>query len=290
MSCLLQSVLKTLDSKRILCSYIYNSVFCSDSVSTDKHTLNKIVRVGFDNGSVHKCTGVALVSVAYKVFFLALALTCGIPLEPCREACTASSCKSGSLDDFDYFFGGHTAYSLFKSRVAVLFYIFLNYFRIDYTAVSESDTCLFCKELAVLVRNNKLFNFGNIASLYILGNSGSIVLAYLYQTDKLIFVVNIDNRFKIAHTDTACYRDILRVDVCIQKGFANLFSTCRNTAGALTYDNSHNAASLNSFKIFLVLSGVRAPYVSSLIIITGESEQQPKHATHFSEKSPSSVV
>ena len=142
-SCLLQSVFKTLNCKRILCSYVYNRMLCSDSVSTDKHTLNKIVRVGLDNGSVHKCTGVAFVSVAYEIFFFALALTCSIPFEPCREACTASSCKSGSLDNLNYFFRCHTTDCLFKSCVAVFFDIFINNFRVDDTAVSESDTCLF---------------------------------------------------------------------------------------------------------------------------------------------------
>ncbi len=233
-------------------------MLCSDGIRADKHTLDEVVRIALDDRSVHKRAGVALVGVADKIFFVSGAQASRVPLEPCREARAAASCKTRGLDDIDYLLGSHTE-GFFKSGVAVLFNILTDYLGIDNAAVAQCDPCLLSEKFAVLLGDDQIFDRAFISALNIGGDFFRVVLGYPYKPCELILIVDIDDRLQPAHTDTADDGDILAVNSNIQKGFSDLFRSGGDSAGALTDNDFHCAASLNSFKIFFVLSGVKLP-------------------------------
>ena len=105
--------------------------------------------VTFKYGTVHECTWVAFVCVTYQVFFLARAGFCSVPFEPCRETCAATSSEAGNFDFFNYFVSSHGSNNLFDCFVTINCNIFVDVFRIDYTAVSENNSLLLGNELFV---------------------------------------------------------------------------------------------------------------------------------------------
>ena len=104
------------------------------------------MRVAFENGTVHERAGVTFVGVTYYVF-----LACGLsfsesPFLTGGEACAATSADAGIEDGLDNFLGSHGCGNLCESLVAVACDVFVDAFRVDNTAVTESNTLLLCVE------------------------------------------------------------------------------------------------------------------------------------------------
>ena len=72
LGCLFYGVFKSYDSKRILGTNVNDRLLSSDCIRTDKHTLDKCMRVTLDNGTVHECARVTLVGVTDKVLLSSL--------------------------------------------------------------------------------------------------------------------------------------------------------------------------------------------------------------------------
>ena len=142
---------------------------------------------------------------------------------------------------------------------STFFNIFFNFFGIDNAAVAQGDPRLLGKKLAVLVGDFQLFNSAFVAVIHKRSDRVRVVLADLDKPCELVFiVVNIDNRLEPAHADTARDGNV-GGDIGVKKRFSDFFRAGGNAAGALTDNDPHCAASLNSFKIFFVLSGVKLP-------------------------------
>src|SRR5574344_2474576 len=113
------------------------------------------MRIAFDCGAVHVCSGIAFIGVADDVFCIALCFKTCFPFETCGESCAAASAETGILYFLNERFRGHLGKRFCKSYVAVARDILFDAFRIDYTAVAENNTKLFLIEWYIR-------NFGQI--------------------------------------------------------------------------------------------------------------------------------
>jgi len=162
--------------------------------------------------------------------------------------------------------------------------------------MAQRNTRLLPKELRIVIGYGKILHPGKIARHRRRVYPLRIRLLDLDETGrKRVSVIDVHNRFKVAHADAAGDADIhlgrcVRAD-CVKRG-VNPARACGDSAATLAYDNPHDAtpSALILRTISRADSGVSEPYAVSLIIITGESEQQPRHATSLSENNPSSVV
>ena len=176
----------------------------ADSVSADEHALDEVVGVGLDYRSVHERAGIALVGVTDEVFLVARALTCGVPLEPCRETCAASARETRGLDDLDDFFGAELAESLFQSGITARVCVGVDLLGVDNAAIAQRDSCLLGEEFAVLLGNNEVFDSLYVAALNEGSDSGSVVFADLYEPcEVVVIVVDVNDGLEVAHADTA---------------------------------------------------------------------------------------
>ena len=141
--------LEAVDCQRIFGTYIYKAVVGVDAVAADHHGFDYGVRVSFHDGTVHECTGVAFVGITYHVFVRSVELAGDFPFYAGGETCAAAAAKARGLD-----VGKHletvTLEAVGKGLVAVAGDIFQDVFRIDETAVSQSDTHLLAVEIHVL--------------------------------------------------------------------------------------------------------------------------------------------
>ena len=160
------------------------------------------MRIALNNGSVHECARITLVGIANKVLCLARRLPCGVPFEPRREACTTATCESRYLDFFDNILGSHCFEHLFKCSIAVTGCVFVYNFRIYNSAVTKRDSSLLFKKKLIFIGNFNIVN-GVFVTVYICDNFFGILGLNLDKTlFKLAAVINIDNRFKEAHSYT----------------------------------------------------------------------------------------
>ena len=106
------------------------------------------MRVAFEHGTVHECTGVALVSVAAYIFNISIRhdVACELPFHTGREAAAASAAQTGIEDFLNDLLRCHRGQHLVECPVAVSADVFIDVFRIDQTAVAECNTVLLCIE------------------------------------------------------------------------------------------------------------------------------------------------
>ena len=79
--------------------------------------LEHLMRVGFEHRAVHERAGVALVGVAYHIFFFALGVARGLPLKPRRKARAAAPREAGDLYRLDDGLGRHLRERLFQRLI-----------------------------------------------------------------------------------------------------------------------------------------------------------------------------
>ena len=75
--CLFNGHPESLYRKRILGTYVDIAIFCAYCVSCNDHTFDHLVRITFHYGTIHKCSGITLVTITYYVANL-LGLTCNL--------------------------------------------------------------------------------------------------------------------------------------------------------------------------------------------------------------------
>ena len=148
LSCLLDRDAESLDSDRILSTDIDIALLCADCITCNGHRFEDDMRVAFEHGTVHKCTGVALVSVAAYIFNIGIRddVACELPFHTGREAAAASAAQTGIEDFLNDLFRRHRGQDLVECPVAVSADVFIDIFRIDQTAVAECNTVLLCIE------------------------------------------------------------------------------------------------------------------------------------------------
>ena len=127
--------------------------------------------------------------------------------------------------------------------------------------MAKSNSCLLFKELLIVIGNFNTVN-GFFITVYICDNLFCVIGLNLDKTlFKLITVINIYDRLKETHSDTACDRKRCfgRTKQSLDRRI-NLCGSCGNSAAALS-DNYFHAqpSSLSFLRISTVLDGVRLP-------------------------------
>ena len=84
---------QTLDRQRIFRTHIDVAVMRFGGNARNHHAFDYFVRIALHNGTVHKCTGVALVAVTNYIFWIFLLLGTGSPFFTAKEAAASSASK-----------------------------------------------------------------------------------------------------------------------------------------------------------------------------------------------------
>ena len=201
------------------------------------------MRVAFENGTVHECTGVALVCITYNVF-LACGLVGGeLPLSSRREACAATTAETGREDCIYNLLRLHLRKNLAERLIAVRADIFVNAFGVDYAAVAESNAVLLFIELRIGEGVNR---FGYAFVRFLVKKSFNKSSLEEMLLNDFFDIVNLDVRIECAfgidnHDRTVCaksettrlnYLDLIR-KTCELKLFCHRLAY-RDAAGRCT--------------------------------------------------------
>ena len=108
------------------------------------------MRIAFYDRPVHKRARIALVRIADQIFFRSGRLARSIPFKPGRKSCAASAGQSGLFYRLYYVFRRHFAKHFFKRPISAGSDVFVNAFRIDFSAVPERNPRLIFKKRAIL--------------------------------------------------------------------------------------------------------------------------------------------
>ena len=232
---------KANDSERILRAHIHNHLLRADGIRTYKHTLDKVMRITFDNRAVHKRAGIALVSVADEIFRRTFRCTRRVPLKPSRKSGAAAPCKPGRFYFLNDSLGSHTECAFYR-LIAVPLYVVVYVRRVNNAAIPKCNTRLLIKKAFVLscyfkaVKRRKITAFNSISNY---------LRVALLNSDKPLFecisVVNINYRLQKAHTDTSSNAKVDAIQIF--KRFIYLMSAGCDTAAALTDNYSHSFSS-----------------------------------------------
>lgn len=97
---------------------------------------------------------VAFVGITAYIFLVGILnnISCKLPLHTCRETAAASSSETAVEDCLDNIVRSHFSQDFCQSLIAAFSDIFVYIFRINNTAVSESNTVLFFIECCILKR------------------------------------------------------------------------------------------------------------------------------------------
>ena len=139
-----------MDGQRIFSADIDQTDGGADTEAADGHSLDDGVRVAFQDGTIHECAGVALVSITDDVFLVGSVLGAELPLQTGGEAGAATAAKTGLLDDVDGGSGIVLLQNAGQCLVTITCDVFVDVFGIDETAVTKGDTHLFLVETHVL--------------------------------------------------------------------------------------------------------------------------------------------
>ena len=91
---LLDGNLQAVNSERILSTDVNQTLVGVDAVTADGHCLNHRVGVTLHDGTVHECTGVALVSIADHVLLVGFIATGKAPLHTGGEASATTTTQT----------------------------------------------------------------------------------------------------------------------------------------------------------------------------------------------------
>ena len=220
---LTDSNVKTMDSDRILSSYIDVTHVCADCVTCNSHSLDNSMGVAFKNGTVHECAGVAFVSVTADILLVRSVCCCKAPLETGGEAAAASAAETGILDNLNNLLRGHFGENLTESSITVHSNVLFDDFGVDNAAVTKSNTVLSLVESGVaegsglaLCSSLLLDLFGNIVIdqsldyttlVEMLANDVNNILSGNVLIENA-FGINYNNGTKCAKTETTGLNDL----------------------------------------------------------------------------------
>ena len=141
-SCLFDSDFQTVNCDGIFGTDVYVAFVCTDCIASDRHCFDERMGVTFQNGTVHKCTGVTFVCVTNNVFLIRNAICCKLPFATGGETAAATTAQTGCKDFIDNLLRSHFGKNLTKGHVTVYSDVFFNLFGIDDTTVAERNSLL----------------------------------------------------------------------------------------------------------------------------------------------------
>ena len=112
------------------------------------------MRISLQNGTVHKCSRISFVCVAADILLIRLICRRELPLQAGGETGAASASQTAVQQDLDHIFRLFLCQHNAKSLVATGSYVFFNIFRVDHTAVSQSNPVLFFIKIRLIERSN----------------------------------------------------------------------------------------------------------------------------------------
>ena len=236
---LLDCDFETVNGDRVFCANVDVTFVSADCVTCDSHCFENCVGVAFKNGTVHECAGVTFVRITYDVL-----LACGLcfsegPLSAGGEACTAASAETGIKDGLDNFLGGHGGDDLCESLVAVASDVFVDAFRVDNTAVTESDALLLCIEGSLVESEDVIALYGfavkelanGVAANEVFGNDFVHIFGLNLAVEGT-FGINDHDRAECAKTETTGGNNLDFVcDACDFKLFYESFANVHGVRG-----------------------------------------------------------
>ena len=131
------------DSNGIFLSHIDVPVLCSNSVGTDKHSLEDSVGITFQNSTVHKGTGVPLVCIADNILGPSLCLPSESPFHSCGKTGTTPASQLGPCCLIDHLLWCHPGEGLDNGLISTGGDIMLNLCGIDSSTVGQHPSHLF---------------------------------------------------------------------------------------------------------------------------------------------------
>ena len=250
-------LLQMRDGDGIFRTHVNVTLGRADGVTADGHGFHDAVGIAFQNGTVHKRAGVALVRVADHVLLVGFIQRCEIPLFTGGEAGAAAAAKAGIGDDLDDFLGRHLVEHLVQRGITVHRDILVNVFGIDRAAVAQRNALLLCIERGVLQRADRLAAFAvhelldNAAALEVLFNDLFRFFSGHFNICNFFFAClqDLDHGLILTDTDTAglCDAHLIgkaRLGDFLRQGIQHGTRAGSNTAGRHTDDDADVAAAL----------------------------------------------
>ena len=155
----IDSLLKTLNCDGILGTNVNVTLGSTDSITADGHSLDDGVGVTLKDGTVHECSGVALVGITYNVLLRSLVGGTESPLTAGGESTASSTAETGVGNYLDNVLGSHFGENLAECCITVHSYVLVDVIGIDNAAVTEYYTLLGLVECCVVKRNLSLGNY-----------------------------------------------------------------------------------------------------------------------------------
>jgi hypothetical protein len=109
------------------------------------------MRVCFQDGAIHKGTGVAFIGIADYIFGRACGSTTGLPFLSGRKTGTTTPSKPGSLHLANDLLRCHFEESLLQCPITSTSNIMLDFFGVDMPAVTQDDALLFLIEVYLCI-------------------------------------------------------------------------------------------------------------------------------------------
>ena len=265
---LINGDLQALHSDGILGADIDITDAGADSVAADGHSFQHRVGVAFQNGTIHESTGVALVGVANHVLLVSLGSGGKLPLLAGGETSAATAAQTGFQHFVNHLLRGHLRQGLAQSAIAVEGDIFVDVFRVDTTAVPQSQTQLgtvevdiFQRRVLFLVRLFLVDQMLHDTSLEQVLRNDLVHIVHLDAAVEGAFGINDDHGACFAKTEAA---GADHFDFLVQTVFGDLFFKALDQLGgaagraARTAANKHMCA-----KKIHVCSSLAYPYLPS---------------------------
>jgi hypothetical protein len=105
--CLTKGILNFLNGQRIFGANIDITMSGTNRIACNDHSLYYRMGITFQNGSIHKSAGIALITIADQIFRLSFCMTADIPFLPSRKTRTAQTPQFRPLDLFYNLLGFH---------------------------------------------------------------------------------------------------------------------------------------------------------------------------------------
>ena len=137
--------LQTFDGNGILGTYVNIALFGTYGVTGNGHSLHHREGITFQDRTVHKGTGITLISITADILHSILAGSVGgkLPLHARGEACAAAAAQARGFDHVNNLLRRDILrQNLAQSSVAIYADVLFNAFRIDHAAVAQSNAVL----------------------------------------------------------------------------------------------------------------------------------------------------
>ena len=239
---------ETLHRDRILRADVEIAVVGADGVAGDDHALDDCQRIAFQDGAVHECARIALVTVADDVLLVARNILRELPLAAAGESAAAAAPETGRQDFVDDLLGTHGQRALHALERAHA-HGFFHVLGVDDAAAGQCHTALLLVEIDVilalhLLRGARLHIKQTLhdAAAEDIGLHDLFHILDLHEAVKRILRIDLDKRPLGAEAEAAhkihgghIFRAVLLQDFL--KLFHDLFGMAGKTSGTAAEDN-----------------------------------------------------